>query len=139
MEYLMRKLTTYHIRIVITGLCIILLLAACSMVTIHASPLQIVPVDSPTSTLPTATTTVTPGETSTAVPTTSPTTTAGCDTTPPISVGTSADMTIAVNPQEAKAATTRSYRLHIPANYQPQLPLPVVLIFHGRGSSPAEI
>ena len=48
-------------------------------------------------------------------------------------------MTIAVNPQEAKAATTRSYRLHVPANYQPQLPLPVVLIFHGRGSSPAEI
>src|SRR5215469_6608664 len=98
MEYLMRKLATYHIRTAITGLCVVLLLAACSTITIHATPLQVVPVDTPTSTLPTATTTVTPGVTSTAVPTTPPTTTPGCGTPPPISIGTSSDMTIAVNP-----------------------------------------
>ncbi|RAQ94601.1 alpha/beta hydrolase family esterase [Thermogemmatispora tikiterensis] len=30
---------------------------------------------------------------------------------------------------------TRSYRLHIPSGYQPDLPLPLVLNFHGHGSS----
>lgn len=117
-------------------LCLVLCLAACS-----GSTLGSIGVRSP------VTPTVTgPASTPGGTPALSPTATAplsdvtpGCGKSASVAVGTTAQETVAVDPQVSLGASERSYLVHVPVNYQPQLPLPLVLIFHGRGSNAAEI
>lgn len=63
--------------------------------------------------------------------------TTGCGSVPPLATGTSADLTIPADPALANGATTRAYRLHLPAGYQPDKPLPLLLVFHGEGGTAA--
>ncbi|GHO92297.1 hypothetical protein KSF_023450 [Reticulibacter mediterranei] len=79
---------------------------------------------------------VTPGATGTATP---PTTTSGCNSAATVATGSTTDMMVDVDPQTAKGVTTRTYRLHAPADYQLQQPLPLLLAFHGLGSNAQEI
>lgn len=84
-----------------------------------------------------------PTSTEVATGTSSPTTTPvasspGCGMPSPISPGVTAEQTVAVDPQVELGYSTRTYLLHVPTDYQPQLPLPLVLMFHGRGSNAAE-
>ena len=64
-----------------------------------------------------------------------PVTTTGCGRTPPVVPGSSADQTIAENPAEALGNSTRNYRVHVPAGYQSNAPIPLVLYFHGHGGN----
>jgi len=63
----------------------------------------------------------------------------GCGIPSPVKVGTTEQQTVAVDPQVSQGSATRTYLLHVPTNYQPQIPLPLLLVFHGRGSNAAEI
>lgn len=92
----------------------------------------------PTKHAATGTPTTMPTPSLTAIPS-FPTVTPGCGHPLPVPVGTTAQETVTVDPQVNRGATTRTYLLHVPTDYQPQLPLPLVLIFHGRGSNAAEI
>lgn len=119
--------------------CLVLFLSACGTPSIGVASGEVV---SPTTTAGTGTPiSVTP----TATPALSPTATTPADSTPgcgkpsPVAVGTTLQQTVAVDSSVNLGATTRSYLLHVPTNYQPQLPLPLVLIFHGRGSNAAEV
>ncbi|HET8846011.1 MAG TPA: PHB depolymerase family esterase, partial [Ktedonobacteraceae bacterium] len=111
--------------------CLCFLLSACGS-TIVALPLD---------------GTATPGGTSvSSTVTVSPTVTAtlpgqasGCGNASPVKAGTTEQEAVPVDPQVSQGATTRTYLLHVPVDYQPQLPLPLLLIFHGRGSNAAEI
>ena len=55
----------------------------------------------------------------------------GCGKAPPIALGATGEETLLVG------SLPRAYRLHLPASYQPNEPTPLVLGFHGHGSSPA--
>jgi polyhydroxybutyrate depolymerase len=81
-------------------------------------------------------TTVTPGATGTVTPAAA---SSGCNSATTVVTGSSTDMMVDVDPQMAKGVTTRTYRLHVPADYQPQQPLPLLLAFHGLGSNAQEI
>jgi polyhydroxybutyrate depolymerase len=65
--------------------------------------------------------------------------TTGCGHPSPITPGSSDSQTIAADPTTAEGSQVRTYRMYIPAMYQPQQRLPVVLVFHGYGSSSDEI
>lgn len=55
--------------------------------------------------------------------------TSSCGHAPPIPAGTSADLTLPVG------NLTRTYRLHVPADYTSGHLQPLVLLFHGHGSN----
>ncbi|HZO73046.1 MAG TPA: PHB depolymerase family esterase [Ktedonobacteraceae bacterium] len=61
----------------------------------------------------------------------------GCGHASPVTPGTSADQTFAVNPAEALDQHTRLYRVHIPSAYHNNLPTPLVLYLHGAGGTAA--
>jgi polyhydroxybutyrate depolymerase len=65
--------------------------------------------------------------------------TTGCGRASPVAPGTSGDITIASDPDLSNGATTRTYRLHVPAGYNPQTPLPLILVFHGHGGTAASM
>lgn len=60
---------------------------------------------------------------------TTPIATTGCGTTPPTPPGTTRQQSLFVGHR------TRSYLVHIPAGYDSATPTPLVLSFHGHGSS----
>src|SRR5690349_15828085 len=136
-------------------LCLLLLLTGCGTATAYAaSTLPVAPTGTPeivsvasaesgavtptvsVTTTPDASvtpgTTVTPEATGTAAPSTA---SSGCNSATTVVAGSSTDMMVNVDPQTAKGVTTRTYRLHVPAGYQPQQPLPLLLAFHGLGSN----
>lgn len=59
----------------------------------------------------------------------------GCGRTSPVTLGTSADQTFAVNPAESLGQSTRLYRVHVPTSYRSDLPIPLVMYFHGYGGN----
>jgi polyhydroxybutyrate depolymerase len=61
----------------------------------------------------------------------------GCGRRPPAPPGQATTITIGVDPTVAAGATHRTYRVHIPAGYQPRVAVPAVLFFHGYGGSAA--
>lgn len=65
--------------------------------------------------------------------------TTGCHRSPVSRPGTTAKLTLPVNPDTADGYTTRSYLLYLPKSYDPAQPLPVLLIFHGAEDSAAHI
>jgi polyhydroxybutyrate depolymerase len=58
-----------------------------------------------------------------------PLATTGCGKAPPIAPGTSADATL------TSGGRQRTYRLHVPAGYDPRQMTPMVLSFHGHGGT----
>ncbi len=58
--------------------------------------------------------------------------TSGCDQPPPFPAGTSHDASLVAGGRQ------RSYRVHIPVHYRPSHQYPLVLNFHGHGSSAAQ-
>lgn len=66
-----------------------------------------------------------------------PVQTTGCGLASAIRPGTSANITIPVNPAISEGNRTRMYRVHVPVGYQPKHPIAVVLVFHGAGGSAA--
>jgi polyhydroxybutyrate depolymerase len=64
-------------------------------------------------------------------PTNRPVATTGCGRTSPITPGSSANVTIPVNPAISEGQYTRMFRVHVPAHYNPNANIPVVLDFHG--------
>src|SRR5215472_17855538 len=51
----------------------------------------------------------------------------GCGRRPPVRPGTTAQLTVAVPPAAAAGAHRRSYLLHVPADYAPGTPTPLIL------------
>ena len=66
-----------------------------------------------------------------------PMATTGCGQPPPLAPGTAAEQQVRVNPDFAQGEAVRTYRLHVPAGYDPARPLPVLLDLHGFGGSAA--
>jgi polyhydroxybutyrate depolymerase len=65
--------------------------------------------------------------------------TTGCGRPPPVRAGRSGDLDIKADPATSAGATRRGYRLHVPAGYRPDGPVPVVLLLHGNGGSAADL
>jgi polyhydroxybutyrate depolymerase len=65
--------------------------------------------------------------------------TTGCGQAAPVRPGSSVDETIRAHPAVSEGFATRRYRLHVPATYRADKPIPVVLIFHGHGGSAASM
>jgi polyhydroxybutyrate depolymerase len=63
----------------------------------------------------------------------------GCGRQPSVQPGATADATIATDPAIAAGASSRSYRVHLPATYVPNNTYPVVLAFHGYGGNAADM
>jgi len=57
----------------------------------------------------------------------------GCGHHPAVRPGTTALLRVAVPPAAAAGARQREFRLHVPADYDPRRPVPLVLAFHGGG------
>ncbi|HET6748520.1 MAG TPA: PHB depolymerase family esterase [Actinomycetes bacterium] len=68
-----------------------------------------------------------------------PRTRAGCAKQPPARPGRAVDLEVPADPALAAGASSRSYRVHVPAGYRPRRPLPAVLFFHGNGGSAADM
>ncbi|HEY6709362.1 MAG TPA: PHB depolymerase family esterase [Actinomycetota bacterium] len=64
---------------------------------------------------------------------------AGCGQPPPVRPGRSSDLEIKADPATSAGATRRGYRLHVPAGYRPDRPVPAVLLLHGNGGSAADL
>ena len=64
---------------------------------------------------------------------------AGCGRRPPVGPGRSGDLEIKADPATSAGATRRGYRLHVPAGYRPDRPVPAVLLLHGNGGSAADL
>jgi polyhydroxybutyrate depolymerase len=64
-----------------------------------------------------------------------PVTTTGCGKIPPVAPGSSVNVTIAAHPAESLGYFSRTYRIHVPGNYNDTHALGVVLAFHGYGGS----
>jgi polyhydroxybutyrate depolymerase len=109
----------------VLALCLLLLLAGCSTATAPNNASYIV--GTPLTSMPETYA----GPINHAVPTT------GCGLRSEVRPGSSADLTIAMNPAVAEGNRTRIYRLHVPLNYNPHSPIAVVLSFHGFGGSAA--
>lgn len=62
-----------------------------------------------------------------------PVATTGCGLPSPIAVGSSRNFTIPSNPVVSEGHTSRAYLLHVPLVYNPTIPIPVVMTFHGYG------
>jgi polyhydroxybutyrate depolymerase len=63
----------------------------------------------------------------------------GCGRPPPLARGSSEDLTIASDPGQSLGHATRGYRLHLPKGFRPGQPASLLLMFHGRGGTGAEI
>ncbi len=68
-------------------------------------------------------------------PVNKPVTTTGCGRVSPVTAGSSANETIAVNPAVSEGFHTRMYRVHVPVSYTMNHPQAVVLAFHGFGGN----
>jgi polyhydroxybutyrate depolymerase len=66
-----------------------------------------------------------------------PVATTGCGQASPVTPGTTANQTIPAFPAVSHGASTRTYLVHVPPSYQANVPLPVVLAFHGHGGDAA--
>jgi polyhydroxybutyrate depolymerase len=64
---------------------------------------------------------------------------AGCGKGPPVSPGRSVDLQVRADPVLAVGANRRGYRVHVPAGYRPDRPVPAVLLFHGNGGAAADL
>ena len=62
----------------------------------------------------------------------------GCGQPAPVEPGASTDMTIPADPAISNGQHTRVYRLHVPAAYVNNQPMPVVLQFHGTGGTASD-
>lgn len=132
----MKRLQSNIGKNIVIGLCLVWVLAACGTPAFGSmAATDITPTASSVANTPT----VSPVASSTATPTPPPTASAGCGKAAPATASTTATQTVAVDPQVDLGAAQRTYLVHVPTAYQPQLPLPLVLIFHGRGSNAAEI
>ena len=60
-----------------------------------------------------------------------PVSTTGCGVQPAIAPGTTGVATLTVDPAADEGSATRTYRVHVPAGYNAQQPIPLVLAFHG--------
>ncbi|HEV2459660.1 MAG TPA: PHB depolymerase family esterase [Ktedonobacterales bacterium] len=67
-----------------------------------------------------------------------PTASAGCGKPTLVQPDTSADVTITADPAISNGQTTRLYRIHVPAGYEANTPMPVILVFHGYGGTAAD-
>lgn len=65
--------------------------------------------------------------------------TTGCHRSPVSRPGTTATLTLPVNPATSDGHTTRRYLLYLPTSYDPAQPHPVLLIFHGAEDSAAHV
>ena len=65
--------------------------------------------------------------------------TSGCGKIAQIKSGTSVNESIAAAPAGARGSTSRTYRLHLPAKYQENVPQAVLLVFHGHGGTASEM
>jgi len=61
--------------------------------------------------------------------------TTGCNRPPPAAPGQTAQLTVVVLPAVNEGRTSRIYRLHVAAAYQPGYPIPLLLDFHGAGGA----
>lgn len=66
-----------------------------------------------------------------------PRATTGCHRPPPAGPGTSLELSVAVDPGTDEGRTRRGFLLHVPVDYDPAAPTPLVLVFHGHGGSAA--
>ena len=64
-----------------------------------------------------------------------PVTSTGCGQASPVAPGTTAQMSVAVNPATDEGQTTRTYWVHVPQGYTPARPLMLILVFHGGGGT----
>jgi polyhydroxybutyrate depolymerase len=74
---------------------------------------------------------------STSFPVDHPVASRGCGRPSLVTPGTSADQTFAVNPAEELGRSRRLYRVHIPSTYRSDVPIPLLLYFHGAGGTAA--
>jgi polyhydroxybutyrate depolymerase len=63
---------------------------------------------------------------------------AGCGRRPPARPGRSVDLEVKADPVVSAGSTRRAYRVHVPAGYRPDRPVPAVLLLHGNGGSAAD-
>jgi polyhydroxybutyrate depolymerase len=63
--------------------------------------------------------------------------TTGCGKPSVVPPGTSSMRTISADPSVSNGHTNRTYLVHVPASYLPDMPMPVVLAFHGYGGTAA--
>jgi polyhydroxybutyrate depolymerase len=63
----------------------------------------------------------------------------GCGRQPSVQPGATADAAIATDPAIAAGASSRRYRVHLPAAYVPDSAYPLVLVFHGYGGNAADM
>jgi polyhydroxybutyrate depolymerase len=63
----------------------------------------------------------------------------GCGRRPPVRPGGSGDLDLPADPAVSAGATRRTYRVHVPAGYRPDRPVPAVLLLHGNGGSAADL
>jgi polyhydroxybutyrate depolymerase len=64
---------------------------------------------------------------------------AGCGRRPPARPGRSVDLEVKADPEVSAGSTRRAYRVHVPAGYRPDRPVPAVLLLHGNGGSAADL
>ena len=63
----------------------------------------------------------------------------GCGRRPPIRPGRSGELEVKADPAVSAGASRRTYRVHVPAGYRPDRPVPAVLLLHGNGGSAADL
>ena len=63
--------------------------------------------------------------------------TTGCGKVSPVAPGTSVNVTIVAHPAEALGNASRTYRIHVPKEYNATHAVSVVLVFHGYGGNAA--
>lgn len=71
------------------------------------------------------------------IPVNHPVATSGCGKVAPVAPGSSVNVTIAAHPAESLGYSSRTYRIHVPRNYDYTHAVGVVLAFHGYGGSAA--
>ena len=71
------------------------------------------------------------------IPVNHPVTTTGCGKAAPVALGSSVNVSIATPPGESLGYASRSYRIHVPKDYNDAHAVGVVLVFHGYGGNAA--
>jgi polyhydroxybutyrate depolymerase len=64
-----------------------------------------------------------------------PVTSNGCGQAPPVTLGATAEQSVAVNRATNEGAATRTYWIHLPRGYDAARPTPLLLVFHGGGGT----